>query len=288
MKLNIRSVHLTIVFLVIIGASFIGAAIASDKLPDGEVAVFSKDGLAYSAWYGSPTTRYQHGILGDGIEAGSLHLSVGDKTYSISLPQDQVFEDRTPRFADLNGDDEPEIIAIRSYQTAGGSVAIFGLRDGALTELASSMPIGRANRWLNIAGVADYAGTGRPQIAYVETPHIGGTLYFVEWRGDRLAGIGSLRGFSNHKIGSREQTLSASIDYDGYALPDIVVPSDNLRTLRVVGFHDGVPKEIGRKDLPAPVLRLKASPNKVRNACATFELTNLDLVKICGNDSSER
>ncbi len=287
-KMN-NSRHLLAIsaFFSFLFATMSAPASSADRLPDGEVATFSANGKTYSAWYGSPTERYRHGILGDGIEAGSLHLTVGDKTYSASLPQDQVFEDRTPRLADLNGDGKPEIVTIRSYQDAGGSVAIFGVQNGALNELASSQPIGRSNRWLNIAGIADFAGTGRPQIAFVETPHIGGTLYFVEWRGDRLEGIGSLRGFSNHKIGSREQTLSATLDYDDHALPDLVVPSDNMRVLRVVGFHNGTLREIGRKQLPVPVLRHRPDA-KAQNTCAAFELTALSLVQICGMGSSAR
>ena len=48
-------------------------------LPDGSYALYragTKDAVA--AWYGTPTRRYRHAILGDDIEAGSLHVATRD------------------------------------------------------------------------------------------------------------------------------------------------------------------------------------------------------------------
>ncbi|WP_299481083.1 hypothetical protein [uncultured Roseibium sp.] len=46
-------------------------------LPDGKFAVYRPGRPdAVAAWYGSPTRRYGHGILGDAIEAGSLHVAM--------------------------------------------------------------------------------------------------------------------------------------------------------------------------------------------------------------------
>ncbi|MEP3045833.1 MAG: hypothetical protein ABJL55_12725 [Roseibium sp.] len=270
------------IFLVIaLSASGQVVGQTEERLPDGEFATISVNGMQISAWYGSPTTRYRHGILGDAIEAGSLHLRIGDRdVQSFHLPKTEVFEDRTPRLVDLNGDGSIEIITIRSYLDAGGSVAIFGLQNGKLAELASSKSVGRANRWLNIAGIADYAGTGSSQIAYVETPHIGGTLYFLEWRGSELVPIASMPRFSNHKIGSREQALTSSLDFTGNGKPDLVVPSDNLRALRIVGFEDGALKEFKRIKLPASVLKSQ-SGSAENQQCATFKMTNGQTLEIC-------
>lgn len=252
-------------------------------LPDGEVAFVEKDGARHmAAWYGAPTARYRHGILGDAIEAGTLHVALRDgRQFSLTLPQSEVFEDRTPRLIDLDGDGQFEIVTIRSLKTAGGSVAVFGIRDGNLVELASTVPIGRSNRWLNIAGIADYAGRGTSQIAYVETPHIGGTLYFVEKRGSKLVPVASMRGFSNHEIGSREQNLSADIFWSGGERPDLAVPSDSLRTLRVVGFRDGDLQELDQKALPAKVVTRSMSPAEKHKTCARFQLENGDQFNLC-------
>ena len=248
-------------------------------LPDGSFAIY-KPGAddAVAAWYGTPTRRYRHAILGDDIEAGSLHVALRDgRTFELHLPESEVFEDRTPRITDLDGDGRFEVITIRSFAHAGGSVSIYGLRGGKLVELAATEPIGRANRWLNIAGIADYAGRGKPQIAYVETPHIGGTLFFVEWRGNALVPIASLAGFSNHRIGAREQDLSADIDFDSDGRPDIAVPSNDRRTLRVVGIKDGRATELHQVRFPAAVKSRKPSVG----ACVEMTLTNGKTGRIC-------
>jgi hypothetical protein len=252
-------------------------------LPDGEFAFYEVGGKTkIAAWYGSPTTRYQHGILGDAIEAGSLHVEYRDgRRLSLTLPSTEVFEDRTPRLADMDGDGRPEVITIRSYVKAGASVAIFGVRDEKLVELASTPAIGRPNRWLNIAGIADYAGHGTPQISYVETPHIGGTLYFVKWQGSKLIPIASMPGFSNHKIGSRNQNLSADIFYNDDSLPDLGVPSDSRRTLKIIGFANGQLEELDRFSLPNAVKSRADHQAGNQNNCLRLKLESVEVFDLC-------
>ncbi len=269
---------------VLIGAlAMKDSAAAQDRLPDGDVAKLHHNGTTYAAWYGTPTDRYGHAILGDGIEGGSLHLKVGGKAYAVILPQDQVFEDRTPRIVDLNGDGQPEIVTIRAFLSAGASVAIYGLQGDQLVELASSRPIGRTNRWLNIAGIADYLGTGQKQIAFVETPHIGGTLQIVRWQGNKLKLTHALREFSNHKIGAREQNLSATVYADDQALPYVILPSNNRKILHIVGYKDGKIESLGQKALAAPVAR-HVPRAQTEADCAAFELENGQRTQMCASD----
>jgi hypothetical protein len=252
-------------------------------LPDGKFAYFEVAGqLSAVAWYGSPTSRYQHGILGDAIEAGSLHVEYRDgRRYSLFLPETEVFEDRTPRLVDLDGDGRLEVVTIRSFVNAGASVAVFDVRDEKLVELAATEAIGRPNRWLNIAGIADYAGLENLQIAYVKTPHIGGTLYFVEWQGNKLVPIASMPGFSNHKIGSRDQNLSADIYYNNDGMPDLAVPSINRRVLKIVSFSNGKLAVLDQVSLPAELIHIeKGDANSGKN-CVWLRLQNRSLLDIC-------
>ena len=54
------------------------------------------------ASYAEPTTRYDHGVLGDAVEWGALRLSrAGAPDLLIRLPQTRVFEDLAPRLVDL-------------------------------------------------------------------------------------------------------------------------------------------------------------------------------------------
>ncbi|MCR9070588.1 MAG: hypothetical protein NXI18_02625 [Alphaproteobacteria bacterium] len=226
---------------------------APDGLPDGRVARAPKGDIR-AAWYIAPTLRYGHGILGDAVEAGGLRVQTADGAIlSLVLPESEVFEDRTPLLADLDGDGRTEIVALRASLTAGGSVTVYGVDGNALVERGSTGFIGRSHRWLNVAGIADFLGEGGLQIAYVQTPHIGGTLLVYRLEPSGLSKVAELYGFSNHVIGATEQRLSAVADVDGDSRPDLALPSADRKTLRIVSIGvDGI-REIANVPLPARV-----------------------------------
>ena len=210
-------------------------------LPDGGIAI-AGDGDIRRAWYAAPTRRYAHGVLGDTVEAGALVVAVGESRYEYVLPRTHVFEDLTPRIADLDGDGRNEVVTIRASLPAGASVAVFGLRGDALALLDTAGEIGRANRWLSIAGIGDFTGAGVPVVAWVETPHIGGTLRMAAFEDGALDVFeNSYRDFSNHVIGSRDLNLAAQGDFTGDGVPDLAIPSADRRRLVVAartGFTD--------------------------------------------------
>lgn len=237
---------------------------AQNGLPDGRVATRATGDIA-EAWYGEPTRRYAHAILGDAIEAGSLHVNTRDgKTLTLRLPQSEVFEDRTPRLADLDGDGTTEIITIRSSSNKGGSVTVYGVIDGKLQQMATNGFIGRSNRWLNIAGIADFDGRPGLEIAFVRTPHIGGTLFFYGYRNGKLQRVGAIDGFSNHAIGALEMRLSAITDIDGDGKIELALPSNNRASLRIVELRPGKPVERAEIPLPARIDRAIAVRGKGR------------------------
>ena len=230
---------------------------AAGGLPDGAVARGTGLGVV-RAWYGQPTRRYRHGVLGDDIEAGALAAaSASGKRLDHILGSGYVFEDITPRLSDLDGDGKAEIVAIRTDVTAGASLAVYGERGGKLRRLAATAAIGRPNRWLNVAGIADFDGDGRPEIAIVKTPHIGGKLEFWSYRNDggagRLVRRGTMAGFSNHFIGSRNLSLSTVFDADGDGIADLAVPDTARTALRLVSLREGKLSQTGLIALPSPL-----------------------------------
>jgi hypothetical protein len=210
-------------------------------LPDGTTAS-AGTGDIRRAWYGRPTGRYRHGVLGDAVEAGSLVAEdASGRRYEHVLAHTHVFEDLTPRIADLDGDGRNEIVAIRSSLTRGAALAVFGLSGGRLELIDATPEIGRPNRWLNVAGIGDYLGDGRRLLAWVETPHIGGTLKMAALAAGRLERAGpDMPGFSNHVIGSRELAMSATADLTGDGVDDLVLPSADRKALVLVAAGEAV------------------------------------------------
>jgi hypothetical protein len=248
---------------------------APNGLPDGKIAVSRWFNTIKQAWYILPTKRYDHGILGDAIEAGGLVVKTAKgKLLTYILPKSQVFEDRTPRLTDLDGDGKAEIITILSSTRKGASIAVFGIRDSKLVKTTQTPFIGRTYRWLNIAGIADFNGDGRLDIAGVWTPHIGGTLKFWSLNENSLTQIGSMRGFSNHFIGSREQRLSAISHVDDNGTLDLILPSAGRNAIRMIGFVNGKLKELASLNMPHQIDKAIAVTGKGKKSIFTVGLSD--------------
>lgn len=237
MNSNARSFRLCLALLASVAGSvtlaYPAAAQTQARLPDGEVTRTA----GYSAWLIDPTSRYRHGALGDEIEAcGFLVRTPSGRALTYRLPRNAVFEDRRVRLRDLTGDGVPEAVVIKATIDAGASVAIFRIQADRIVLFAEGPAIGRANRWLNLAGIADYDGDGRPDIAYVQTPHLAGIVRVFALRGNRLRETGRKAGYTNHIIGSRNLDMAASQDVDGDGIADLVLPTLNRRALAVLGF----------------------------------------------------
>ena len=223
--------------------------IPAGALPDGRAALGKRD--IARAWLAEPTTRYSHGVLGDSIESASLMIEARDgKVHTVRLKDDAVFEDLEPRLADLDGDGHDEIVVVKSYLKRGAALAIVALRKGRYEIVAETPPLGGSNRWLNPAGIADFTGDGKISIALVRQPHVVGELELWSWAGGRLSKTTTLAGTANHIIGSRALHMSATADFDGDGIADIVLPSLDRNRLRIVSFAPGA-REIANIALPA-------------------------------------
>lgn len=222
-------------------------------LPDAVLVYGRKTVLR--AWLAAPTRRYDHAVLGDAIEAGALVAEDNrKKRHRLTLPPGSVFEDTSVRVVDLDRDGAEELVVVRAYETKGAALAVLKLKPAGLEIAAETPPIGRPYRWLNPAGIADFDGDGRLEIAIVVTPHIGGTLELWEYRDGRLVRELRLSGFSNHVIGSRVQEMSVAGDFDGDGVADLALPSADRRALRIVSFAGGQAAEPARIDLPGRVV----------------------------------
>ncbi len=183
-----------------------------------------------------PTDRYGHAVLGDALEWGGLRLTVdtcppcADRrlvTLAITLPPSRVFEDIEARIADVTGDGLAEVVVVETDLQRGAALAVY---DATGHRIATPF-IGRPNRWLAPAGIADFDGDGQVEIAYIDRPHLLGDLVFVRLMGDQLVETLRLSGLTNHRIG--DDFISGGARDCGQGAELVLASRDWTRVLRV-------------------------------------------------------
>jgi len=201
-----------------------------EQLPEQEIAI-SLDGRVY-AQYALPTDRYRHGILGDRVEGGQLVVVVDSVFHELTLEKIYVFEDIRPRLYDVDNDGELEFICLRTHTSLGGGIAIYKIVNEQLVEYAQVTEIGRSNRWLNVVAIHDLDDDGIVELAWIETPHIGGTLKVAKIASGTLQVLAETAQYSNHAIGERNLCLSVLTEQAGQKI--VYVPTQNKS--KILGF----------------------------------------------------
>jgi hypothetical protein len=208
-------------------------------VPGSGVQVSGAEADLTRAWYSDLTSAYDHGILGDSLEPSRLHAwSVATSAQcglSAEAGQGHVFEDIAPRLADVDGDGQAEVIAIRSSIAKGAQLAVYrAASDGRTLDLIATSPyIGRTHRWLAPIGIADIDGDGRVEIPIVDRPHLARVLQIWEWRDGGLHLEAQMEGVTNHRIG--DDWISGGIRDCGQG-PQMVVLSPDWREVRAVSW----------------------------------------------------
>ena len=143
-------------------------------LPDGRLLVDDNGRLLALA---DPTTRYDHGVLGDAFEAASIVLVEARPQAriisTIAIPGLQVVEGIAPIWTDWDGDGQREIIVTLSDVDQGAQILLY---DEAGNQLAAGPAIGRGYRWRHQIAVAPFGPQEEMELVDVlTTPH--------RWRG---------------------------------------------------------------------------------------------------------
>ncbi|WP_276261028.1 hypothetical protein [Haloglomus litoreum] len=181
------------------------------------------------------TDRYGHGALGDRIEAGGFSVvdpAAAAVVERVSVPGTAVIEGQAPIVADLSADGRPEVVVTEADAAAGARVAVYSL---AGDRVAAGPAVGSGFRWRHQLAVAPFPPDGRPEVAVVRTPHIGGTAEFYRLDGARLRIAATLDGVSSHAIGSRVLDGAVAADADGDGRFELIVPDDARE--RLVGIR---------------------------------------------------
>ncbi len=194
------------------------------------------------AEYTEPTSRYNHGVLGDNAEWGALQLTVDQcvdcetvmiRSVTIRLPETRVFEDIAPRLVDVDGDTLPEVLVIESDLAQGARLALYD--ESGL--MAATPFIGRTNRWLAPLGVADLDGDGQIELAYIDRPHLAKILRIWRYEDNTLVPVADQPGLTNHRIG--ENYISGGIRTCGGGAPEIITANANWSRLFASTLADG-------------------------------------------------
>ncbi len=191
---------------------------------------------------GPDILRYDHGVLGDAVEATRiLWLDRHRLTpmRELSLPAPHVFEDISPRAVALAGG--AGLLTGRAGP-AGAQLLLVkadAARAGRLRVAAAGEALGQRHRWL--APTTD----GQRMLA-VHTPHIGGVLHDYRRQGDRLIGRAVASDVSTHRIGTRELDLALWLG------STLVLPNQDGLRLRVLDLAKGY-AEHRSASLPAKV-----------------------------------
>lgn len=249
-----KSCRLFHIALIILGyGGQIAAQTPLNALPDA-VVVGGGNNIA-KAWLIEPTLRYDHGVLGDDIEAAGIQvvLSTGQE-FIFRLTDDSVFEDRYPRLADLDGDGTDEIVLVHSYPNRGAALAVLEVDEQGVRIAAESKPIGRAYRWLNPVGMGDLTGDGKIEVAAILMPHLDGSLVLYRYHGDELRQLYRGGRYSNHSIGSRNLGLSLVTDVNADSVDELIIPSFDHYSLVMLGFRNGRTYEIDRLILDSAIV----------------------------------
>lgn len=218
----------------------------------GVVSILGEKDIA-EAWFILPVSHYPHHVRGQPFDPSGIRLRLRNGQYATYiLDKSHVFEDRTPRLADLDGDGRDEVILVLSSTQKGAALAAYSVEDGNIVSKAQTDFIGRAFRWLNPAGIADYNGDGALDVALVQKPHLSKQLEFWTLRNGAFSRLASIGNISNHHNGSQATHLSASTDFDGDGTVDLAILSGDYRILRMVKFVGNRAQEFAKFSLPSP------------------------------------
>lgn len=221
------------------------------QLPGSSIAR-GKQNIA-AVWLAGPTTRYDHGVLGDFVEASRLVAETRTGNILVyELPASRVFEDLNPRLVDLNGDGEDEILLVETHTEHGASLAVYGVADERIVRITMTPFLGQSYRWLNPLGVGDFDADGRLDIALVATPHIGGRLRLYRNTAPTLTQFAEAGGVSTHTIGSTELGLGRVVhnaNRDRMLLPD-----QFHRSLLLLEWSSSGIRQLARQALPARIV----------------------------------
>jgi hypothetical protein len=210
-----------------------------NALPDSHIILDEKRRLLILS---DPTDQYQHGVLGDALEATSVTTvqfsDVPAVIRKFSVPADWVIESILPIWSDWDGDGEREILLTLSNSSSGSKLVLYDENGNVLAE---SLPIGKGFRWRHALTIAAFGENGERLLVDVQTPHIGGVVSFYSWDKENklLKTEATLEGYSTHDIGSRAMQMYTLLIDDQNEQVLLILPNQSKTELAALRFASG-------------------------------------------------
>lgn len=190
---------------------------------------------------------YQHGVLGDDVEAGEIQFLERHTLKPLAeklTQQGRVFE--ANRLATLTENGKTKLISVISGDGNGASIVVIGVKDGKLSIEAESEPL-PTNRWQSPFSF-------NHKLYAIQMPHLKGNLVEYSLKGNLLTERFITSGLSNHRYGDYETNLVATtetfalIPKAGYQQVVVLDKAGNIAELPTT--------------LPAEIKQTKAYANK--------------------------
>jgi len=172
-----------------------------------------------------PTDRYEHAVLGDGIEATQARIvDVTAGTVSDTVvPEGRVIEGLHPLVGDLTGDGNLDVVVTTSAESDGARLEAW-LLAGRGRRFGPA--IGQPGRWRHQIAIAPTGPDGEVEVVEVVTPHLDRVATFWQAGDQLLVATGDVPdAVVSHRIGSRSMEDAAVIDVDGDGIRELVGPA---------------------------------------------------------------
>ncbi|CAN5798993.1 hypothetical protein BH23ACT11_BH23ACT11_19550 [soil metagenome] len=206
-----------------------------EALPD---ARFVRGAGGTLAFLSEPTERYDHGVLGDAIEANSITLlRPGDEESleaGIIAPESGgVFEQVAPLWFQAKDLDGNLLAITESTPSLATRVSVYGL-DGDL--VAAGPFIGEPSKWRHLIAAGPFGPNGEIELVDTLTPHIGGTIEFYrpDFDNRSLDIVATQTGYTSHRIYTRNMDTARAGDLDGDGRWELLVPNDAYTELGAI------------------------------------------------------
>ena len=207
-------------------------------LPD---ARFVRGAGGTLAFLSDPTDRYEHDVLGDAIEAGSMTLlrpGEGVPEVGVVFPESGgVFEQISPLWFEVPGLDNELLAITESVPELGTRLSVYNL-NGSLA--AAGPYIGEPMKWRHLLAAGPFGPNGETELVSTLTPHLGGTIEFYrpDLENGSLDIVATQPGYTSHRIGSRNLDTARAGDLDGDGRWELLVPNDAYTELGAIRHEE--------------------------------------------------